>query len=81
MPGWFRAGEKICKRIYGRSSIGFSSLFLEDDSKPEMIATFLAVLEMIKANKLFAYYNDKNNDFELTVHKRAEVEFEGDIDE
>lgn len=61
--------EKICKRIYKCKNLEFKSLFLEDDSKPEMIATFLAVLEMIKANRLFASYSDDKNDFILTTEE------------
>lgn len=62
--------EKICKRIYKRKNLEFKSLFLEEDSKPEMIATFLAVLEMIKANRLFASYSDDKNDFILTTKEQ-----------
>ena len=46
--------DKICKRLSKKKKISFSSLFEEDMSKPEMIATFLAVLEMIKLSKLRA---------------------------
>lgn len=67
--------EKICKRIYKRKKLEFKSLFSEEDSKPEMIATFLAVLEMIKANRLFATYNEDEKDFILTTENTK-----GDID-
>lgn len=60
--------EKICMRIYKNKRIGFKTLFLPTDSRPEMIATFLAVLEMIKGNKLFASYNDEEGDFILTAN-------------
>lgn len=63
--------EKVCKKIYGKKSIDFSELFLEKDSKPEMIATFLAVLEMIKGNRLFAYYSDIKKDFILTTEMKV----------
>ena len=68
--------EKICKRIHKRRKLEFKSLFLEEDSKPEMIATFLAVLEMIKANRLFATYDENEKDFILTTENSK-----GDIDE
>lgn len=61
--------DKICKRIYNKKNISFKSLFLAGDSKPEMIATFLAVLEMIKGNKLFAKYSDEYGDFILSAGK------------
>ena len=44
--------------------------FKADDSRPEMIATFLAVLEMIKLNKLYADYDEKSDDFILTTEKK-----------
>lgn len=59
--------EKICKKIKKNKRITFKTLFNEEDSKPEMIATFLAVLEMIKLNRLFASYNEKTQDFILTT--------------
>lgn len=46
--------------------------FKADDSRPEMIATFLAVLEMIKLNKLYADYDEKSDDFILTTEKRMD---------
>ena len=59
--------EKICTRIHRKKRIGFKTLFLPTDSRPEMIATFLAVLEMIKGSKLFVSYNDEEDDFILTT--------------
>ena len=41
----------------------FSSLFLDTDSRPELIATFLAVLEMIKLNRIRADYDEKKHEF------------------
>lgn len=61
--------EKICKRLRRGRKINFESLFRPEDSKPEMIATFLAVLEMIKLNRLYANYDEKNKDFILTTEK------------
>lgn len=59
--------EKICKNLRRKKQIGFKTLFKEEDSKPEMIATFLAVLEMIKLNRLFAKYSSETKDFILTT--------------
>ena len=59
--------KKINKRFYKSKKIRFESLFGEDDSKPEMIATFLAVLEMVKLGKLFANYDAEKKDFILTT--------------
>lgn len=59
--------EKICKTLKHSKRLQFKTLFKEEDSKPEMIATFLAVLEMIKMNRLFADYNEETKDFILTT--------------
>ncbi|MBQ3461938.1 MAG: segregation/condensation protein A [Clostridia bacterium] len=61
--------EKICKRLRKSKRIKFETLFQEGDSKPEMIATFLAVLEMVKGGKLFADYDSEKKDFILTTEK------------
>ncbi len=55
--------QKIHKRLSTKGKVQFSSLFCEGESRPEMIATFLAVLEMIKANKIRADYDRKKKDF------------------
>ena len=55
--------EKICKRLSHSGRVEFQSLFGEEDSKPEMIATFLAVLEMIKLSKIRADYDEETQDF------------------
>ncbi len=61
--------EKICKALRRSKHIQFETLFQPDDSKPEMIATFLAVLEMIKLNRLYANYDETTKDFILTTEK------------
>ena len=65
--------EKICKRLHKSGRIQFKSLFREEDSKPELIATFLAVLEMIKLNRLYADYNENTKDFVLFSRKAERV--------
>ncbi len=63
--------EKVCKRLHGRRSITFISLFTGNISKPEMIATFLAVLEMIKLSKIHAEHDV--NTGELVIAQGAAV--------
>ncbi len=65
--------EKICKRLHKSGRIQFKSLFREEDSRPELIATFLAVLEMIKLNRLYADYNENTKDFVLFSRKAERV--------
>lgn len=55
--------EKICKVLHRKQRVGFSSLFAEEDSRPEMIATFLAVLEMIKLRRIRADYDENRQEF------------------
>lgn len=55
--------EKIKIVLKRKKRVEFSQLFSDDDSRPEMIATFLAVLEMIKLNKIRADYDDGKKEF------------------
>ncbi len=68
--------EKICKRLRLKKKITFSSLFDGDISKPEMIATFLAVLEMIKLSKLRAEFKSDSEEIVLLATKNTENENE-----
>lgn len=57
--------EKVCKYLAKSPKLKFSSIFRRGESKPEMIATFLAVLEMIKLNKIKTEYDDGQKEFIL----------------
>ena len=61
--------EKVCKYLAKSPKLSFKSVFKAEDSKPEMIATFLAILEMIKLSKLAAEYDKNSDDFILTAVK------------
>ena len=63
--------EKICKVLHKSKRVGFKALFRYDDSKPEMIATFLAVLEMIKLNRIRADYDENIDDFIISTGKET----------
>lgn len=56
---------RIKKRFKISKNLEFKTLFEDSDSRPVMIATFLAVLDMIKSNKISAEYDDERNDFVL----------------
>lgn len=62
--------EKVCKYLAKTPRLAFRSVFRSDDSKPEMIATFLAILEMIKLNKIRAEYDEDRKDFVLTQEEK-----------
>ena len=49
--------------LSGKESVMFSELFENTDSKPAMIATFLALLELIKVGVVKAEYNRKKEEF------------------
>lgn len=61
--------KKIRSILSQNKKTTFKSLFKSDDSKPEMIATFLAVLEMIKLNQIQADYDENTKDFVITSLK------------
>lgn len=63
--------DKIITILGKKSRVRFESLFGEDDSRPEMIATFLAVLEMIRARRIRADYDAKKKDFIISMGKAA----------
>ncbi len=58
--------EKVCKLLAKRRALNFKSIFKKTESKPERIATFLAVLEMIKLNRISADYDVEKKDFIIT---------------
>lgn len=62
---------KIKDRLRVNGKVDFSSLFGEDDSRPEMIATFLAVLEMVKLNQIRADYDDDKKEFIISENKET----------
>lgn len=65
--------EKVCKMLDRAKNLRFKSIFKKNDSKPEMIATFLALLEMIKLNKIRADFDEEKNDFIISASKESEV--------
>lgn len=57
---------KIKKRFKSAGKVNFKTLFAPEDTKPVMIATFLALLEMIKDNLIQVEYDYGSEDFVLT---------------
>lgn len=59
--------EDMVKKVYSilnrMKRIRLEKVFGKEESKPEKIATFLAILEMIKLNKITADYDENENDF------------------
>lgn len=42
----------VLRRLYSRQKVGYRSLFEKAESKSEMVATFLALLELIKSKRI-----------------------------
>ena len=63
--------KKIENILNENKRVEFQSLFKEEDSKPEMIATFLAVLEMIKLHRICADYDDSKKEYIIVRGKKA----------
>ena len=65
--------EDMTKKVYSmlskKRNLPFKSIFKRSDSRPEMIATFLAILDMIKHNKISADYDYEKKDFIITEVK------------
>lgn len=61
--------ERVRRMMRRNSRLEFKSIFKSEDSKPEMVATFLAILEMIKENKITAEYDETKDDFIITEQK------------
>lgn len=61
--------NKVYSMLSKKKNLPFRSIFKKSDSRPEMIATFLAILEMIKLNKISADYDYEKKDFIITEKK------------
>ncbi len=65
--------EEMTKKVYlmlsKKKNLPFKSIFKKSDSRPEMVATFLALLEMIKLNRISADYDYEKKDFIITEKK------------
>ena len=63
--------EKVRGVLKKCRKVEFTELFHEEDSRPEMIATFLAVLEMIKLSHIRADYDETSHDFIISAVGRV----------
>ncbi len=58
--------ETIEVLLKKNKKLEFKKVFLDKTSKPQLVATFLAILEMIRQSKITAEYDEKTKDFILT---------------
>ncbi len=59
----------IYRRLLKQNKLFFSNLFEESKSVSEMVATFLAVLELVKANKIFVDGESENRVVSMGARK------------
>ena len=59
----------VMKKLWNGSKVKFGSLFESAKSRSEIVATFLAVLELIKAKRV--YVNDSEDDTEVQMVMEA----------
>lgn len=57
--------KKVENFMKSAKTVNFRSVFEGSKSKPELVATFLAILSMISESKIVAEYDDKIGDFVL----------------
>ena len=66
--------EEMTERLSGlmkaTGRLNLKKAFSGTKSKPEMVATFLAVLEMIRSNRIIAEYDEEAKDFILIKTKK-----------
>ena len=63
--------ERLTKRLSECKRMTFISAFDGAKSKPELVAIFLAILELISENKIACDYSEKENDFILKENTRG----------
>ena len=63
--------ERLTARLSKSKKMAFISAFDGAKSKPELVAIFLAILELISQNKIVCDYSEKDNDFILKENTRG----------
>ncbi len=66
--------DKLTGLLKKNKRLEFKKAFSAKSSKPELVATFLAILEMIRSSRLAADYDEEKEDFILTEIKEVKDE-------
>lgn len=66
---------KLSGILKQKKRLEFRKAFSGKKSKPEMVATFLAILEMIRGGRIIAEYDEKSKDF-ILIKSKKEVDNE-----
>lgn len=67
--------KRIWDRLISRTRVMFKELFVGAKSKPEAVASFLAVLEMVRLNQLNVEY-DESGDISNPIVTRGDAELD-----
>ncbi|MBO5059798.1 MAG: segregation/condensation protein A [Clostridia bacterium] len=62
--------DKLSGLLRKNKRLEFKKAFSGKKSKPELVATFLAILEMIRSSRIIAEYDEKTKDFILIKTKK-----------
>lgn len=69
--------EKLNVLLKKNKRLEFKKAFAGKKSKPELVATFLAILEMIRSSRITAEYDEKSKDFILKQIKKEVTDEQG----
>ena len=61
----------VLRRLWTSGRVRFSTLYEKAESRSELVATFLAVLELIKARRVTV--SGDGEDARVAIHKTSEV--------
>ena len=67
----------VLRRLYRRETVSYDSLFERADSKSELVATFLALLELIKAKRIRV--DGEGRDQQVTMNRGSDAEGADDL--
>lgn len=68
--------KQIWGRLFGKTKVFFKELFKGTKSRPEAVASFLAVLEMIKLNQVKVEYDESGDISNPIVTKSGDAELD-----
>ncbi len=71
----------VLRRLYSRRAVRYSSLFEKAESKSEMVATFLALLELIKSKRIRVDGEGGNQQVQMRPRDQWDATVPEDMDE
>ena len=71
----------VLRRLYSRKSVSYRSLFEKAESKSELVATFLALLELIKSKRIRVDGEGSDQQVQMRPPDQWETDMPEDMDE